>query len=293
MVSAWRAFLHVSERGSFTVGAAAARIPQSVASRRIAALEKQLGAMLLDRSGHGVTLTAFGRVMVPSAERLVRLVDAMKHEAETARLGPVRVAVPDICSTRDLGQLVAAASSAGINVELQPGPPTARAELVRLLQVEAALTVVPEEAGRWSTPLGVAGRTPGDRSALYLETLRPGRGDQGRRVRIWVQAEDDIPNVADRVRRLGDATGLAPSQIGVAASLVTATGAVLSSADLLVCSPRQAEDLRLHWRPLGEIALTRNYTVVGPPGLRHQFLTTLQAAVSQCLGADPVRGGAV
>ena len=287
IIAAYRAFLHVGERQSFTLGAAAARIPQPVASRRIAALEKQLGARLLDRSGHRVTLTPFGRAMVPSAERLVRLVDAMEYEAETARLGPVRVAVPDICSVRDLAVLVAEARSAGINLDLQTAPPAARVELVRLVQVEAALTVV-SEAGHWSSPLGVAGREAGDQSALYVETLRPSRSAPvAQRVRIWIQPEDDLPHIADRLRRLGDATGLAPSQVATATSLVGATGSVLSSADLLLCSPRQADELHLHWRPLGEVTLTRSYAVVGPSELQQHFLTTLQTAVADCLGAAP------
>jgi DNA-binding transcriptional LysR family regulator len=43
LVASCRVFVHVGERGSFTLGAAAARVPQSVASRRIAALEEHFG----------------------------------------------------------------------------------------------------------------------------------------------------------------------------------------------------------------------------------------------------------
>jgi DNA-binding transcriptional LysR family regulator len=43
-LAACRAFVSVSDAGSFTIGAAAAQIPQSVASRRVAALEQEPGA---------------------------------------------------------------------------------------------------------------------------------------------------------------------------------------------------------------------------------------------------------
>ena len=287
-IAAYRAFLHVSERGSFTLGAAAARIPQPVASRRVAALEKQLGEKLLDRSGQRVTLTAFGRAMVPSAERLVRLVDAMEYEAEMARLGPVRLAVPDVCSVRNLAVLVAEAAVAGVNLELQTAPPAVRTELARLHQVEAAIVVTAGTAGTagsWTIPLGLAGREVA-KSTLYVETLRPGRAQRPvDRVRMWVQPEDDVPYIADYLKRLSDATGLSPSQVAVATSLASGAGHVLGSADLLLCSPQQADELNLHWRPLGEITLTRHYTVVGADDLVQLILTSLKPALSRCLGA--------
>jgi DNA-binding transcriptional LysR family regulator len=94
LVEACRAFVAVSAHGSFTKGATAARIPQPVASRRIAALERQLGARLLDRSSRSVTLTPFGREMLPSARRLVELAETFRHDAERAKLRPFRLAVP-------------------------------------------------------------------------------------------------------------------------------------------------------------------------------------------------------
>lgn len=293
VVAAYRAFLHVSERESFTQGAAAARIPQPVASRRIAALEKRLGERLLDRSGRRVTLTPFGRAMLPSAERLVGLVDAMDYDAETARRGPIRVAVPDVCAVRDLASLVAEAKTAGFNLELRPAAPSARSELTQRLPVEAAITAVPASEGRWSVPLGLAGRTADGADVVYVETLRPSRADQrSHRPRIWVQPEDDLPHIADHLRRLGDSTGLQPSQVAVASSLISATGAVLSSTDLLLCSSRQADDLRLHWRPVGEMAFRRSYTVIGTPTTVQQLTRVLEQAVARCLGAQPAGLGA-
>jgi DNA-binding transcriptional LysR family regulator len=69
LIGCCRAFVSVTETGSFTAGAAAAHIPQPVASRRVAALERHLGERLFDRSAYRVRLTPFGRDMLLSAKR--------------------------------------------------------------------------------------------------------------------------------------------------------------------------------------------------------------------------------
>jgi DNA-binding transcriptional LysR family regulator len=259
IVAACRAFVAVSGHGSFTVGAAAARIPQSVASRRVAALEEHFGARLLDRSSRSVTLTTFGREMLPSARRLVELAETMEHDAERARLRPFRLAVPVICGDRTLAQLVADARDHGMTLDPHPAGPGERAELVRTMEVRAALVAVPD--GTWRVPLGLACRDTPRGTRIYLETLRAGRADRdNRRRRVWLQPEDDVPHVRDQVTRLRDALGLQPAQLA-RASLVTAAAEVLGSADLLLCSHRQAGELGLHWRPIGELDLVRGYDV--------------------------------
>jgi hypothetical protein len=73
----------------------------------------------------------------------------------------------------------------------------------------------------------------------------------------------------------------------VATSLVGATADVLGSADLLLCSPGQADDLGLHWRPVGELDLARGYDVAA--GLREdaeRIRGLPLAAIGRCLGGD-------
>jgi DNA-binding transcriptional LysR family regulator len=287
VVAACKAFVAVSGYGSFTDGAAVARIPQSVASRRIAALEKHFGARLFNRSSRSVTLTPFGREMLQSARRLVELAEAMEHDAERATLRPFRLAVPAICVPRLLARLVTDARRHDLNLDLYPAGPGECAELARTLEVRAALVAVPPDGGAWSVPLGLAGHAePGDASAIYVETLRASRAERGaRRRRIWIQSEDDVPHVRDRVTRLRDAVGLQPAQVVVAASLVAATAEVLGSTDLLLCSRSQADELGLHWRAIGELELVRGYDVAA--GLRDdaQRIRSLPPAViGRCLG---------
>lgn len=286
VVAACKAFVSVSGCGSFTAGAAAARIPQSVASRRIAALEKHFGARLLTRSSRSVALTPFGRELLPSARRLVELAEALEHDAEQARLRPFRLAVPLVSAARPLARLVADARRHDLTLDLHPAPPARRAELARTLEVRAALVAVPPDDGVWRVPLGLAGRDdPGPATAVYVETLRAGRADRGPRRRIWVEAEDDVPHVRDRVTRLGDAVGLQPAQVVVTSSLVAATAEVLASTDLLLCSPAQADDLGLHWRPIGEVRVARGYDVTARSREDAQRVRALPL-IGPCLGAS-------
>lgn len=287
MVEACKAFVAVSGHGSFTVGAAAARIPQSVASRRVAALERHFGARLFTRTSRSVALTPFGREMLPSARRLVDLAEAMEHDAERAKLRPFRLAVPEVCAPRPLARLVSDARRHDLELDPRPAGPVERAELVRTLDVRAALVAVPPDEGAWRVPLGLAGHAdPGAISAVYVETLRAGRAERTtRRRRIRLQPEDDVPHVRDRLTRLCDAVGLQPSQVVVAASLVAATADVLASTDLLLCSPGQADELGLHWRPVGELDLARGYAVTAGSREDGRRIRDLPPAViGHCLG---------
>ncbi|WP_370963596.1 LysR family transcriptional regulator [Amycolatopsis sp. cg9] len=286
LVGGCRAFVSVSETGSFTAGAALARIPQPVASRRIAALERHFGERLFDRSTRRARLTAFGRDLLPSAQRLVRLADSLEHDAQRARLRPMRVAVPGTCGVRRLAELAAEARALEVHLEFRAAEPGERAELVRTSEVRAALTAVPAEEGVWPVPLGVAGVAPPRSRVVHLETLRTGRSG-GRRRRVWIQPEDDVPHVRDRVLRVRDAVGLPPAQVAVAGSLTAAAAEVFASADLLLCSVAQAVELGLHWRPIGELDLARGYGVAATLGEDAERLrTVLRAAVGRCLGAE-------
>ncbi|GAB3164598.1 LysR family transcriptional regulator [Amycolatopsis stemonae] len=286
LVGGCRAFVSVSEAGSFTAGAAVAHIPQPVASRRIAALERHFGEQLFDRSTRRARLTPFGRDVLPTARRLVQLADALEHDARRARLRPMRVAVPDTCGVRDLAELVAEARALEVHLEFRVAPPGERAELVRTQEVRAALVAVPADEGVWSVPLGLAGVAEPPTRVVHLETLRAGRSGGPRR-RAWIQPEDDVPHVRDRLLRVRDRVGLPPAQVEVAGSLTAAAAAVFGSADLLLCSAAQAGELGLHWRPVGEVSLARGFGVAAALGADADRLRDgLRVAVGRCLGVE-------
>ncbi|HEX4224439.1 MAG TPA: LysR family transcriptional regulator [Pseudonocardiaceae bacterium] len=284
LIGSCRAFVGVSETGSFTAGAAAARIPQPVASRRIAALERHLGERLFDRSTRRAVLTPFGRDMLPSAKRLVQLADAMAYDAELAKLRPLLLAVPDTCTTRALAELDAEARAIALHLEFRRAAPADRAELVRTQEVRAAIAAVPAEDATWTVPLGVAGGFLPKTGVLHLETLRVGRSGRAPR-RVWLQPEDDVPHVRDRLVRIRDSIGLQPSQVAVASSLTSAVATVFGSADLLLCSAEQAGELGLGWRGIGELDLARGYDIAAGLGDDAEALRTkLWSNIEHCLG---------
>jgi LysR family transcriptional regulator, regulator for bpeEF and oprC len=73
-------FVRVAEAGSFSKAAQQSGIAQSTASKRIASLEKRLGAHLLRRTSRGLALTLAGQRYYDEA---LRLVDAFEQLDET------------------------------------------------------------------------------------------------------------------------------------------------------------------------------------------------------------------
>jgi DNA-binding transcriptional LysR family regulator len=285
LVAACRVFVHVGERGSFTLGAATARVPQSVASRRIAALERHLGERLFDRSTRRAALTVFGRDMLPSAKRLVQLADALHDNAEQAKLRPLVLAVPDTCPVRQLAQLAVAARDDSTMLEFRTAGPTERAELLRSREVRVALVPVPQDEATWVVPLGVASTANTGTRPLRIETLRP-RRTQHSFQRIWIQPEDDVPHIRDRMEEIGHRTALVPAQITVAASLTSAVSDVMRTGNLLLCPAAQAGELGLHWRPIAGAPVVRGFSAAAAIREDAQRLREgLWGHVARCLGA--------
>ncbi|WP_051808010.1 LysR family transcriptional regulator [Streptomyces sp. NRRL F-2664] len=285
LVGACRAFVSVMERGSFTTGAAAARMSQPVASRRIAALEELFGERLFERTSRRATLSSFGRDMLPAARRLVQAADALLNEAETAKRKPWRLAVPGNCSTGSLARLIADARDQAVILDLHTGTPTQRMELFRSQQVRAALITAPADEATWSVPLGLAGTAAAGARRVYLATLRAGRACPDPVRKVWIQPEDDVPHIRDPLTRLRDALGLMPVQLAIAADLTNAIAEVLRTSDLLLCSAAQADELGLDWRPIGEITLSRGYSLAAAPDVNSQHVQErLGSAISRCFG---------
>ena len=289
LVASCRAFIHVGERGSFTLGAAAARVPQSVASRRVAALEEHFGERLFDRSARRAVLTAFGQDMLPSAKRLVQLAEEMEYQAERARLRPLSLAVPATCPVLQLALLDAAVRDKGTVLDIHTADPGERTALLRSGRVQAALIAVPPDGADWTVPLGAA-TASGSTRPLRVEDLRPGRGRPLRR--LVIQPEDDVPHIRDSLQRLGHRAALLPGQITVAASLIAAASEAMRAADFLLCSAAQAAELGLTWRPLAAAPVTRGYSVSALTGVDAEHVRAdLGPYVAQILGVPVAAGG--
>ncbi len=89
-----RAFLAVVAHGGFSAAARALGVPKSSLSKRVAALEAQLGATLLARSTRAVSVTAAGRELAEGAGPALRALDEAgtvgargRRDAPRARAG--------------------------------------------------------------------------------------------------------------------------------------------------------------------------------------------------------------
>lgn len=77
-----QAFIAVADSGSFSLAAEALHLTQPAVSKRIAALEEQLGSQLFDRLGRTVQLTESGRALLPQALKILQAVKAARRSID-------------------------------------------------------------------------------------------------------------------------------------------------------------------------------------------------------------------
>lgn len=85
---ALRALCSVAEHGSLTRAAAALGADQSALSRRISALERELGVRLFHRTGRGVTPTEPALRLLPRAHAILAETQALLEDARGERSSP-------------------------------------------------------------------------------------------------------------------------------------------------------------------------------------------------------------
>jgi DNA-binding transcriptional LysR family regulator len=103
-------FVEVVRQGSFTAAAAHLGLPKSTVSRRVARLERELGATLLARTTRQLRLTDAGADLyeeaAPALDRLEAAARALSERQRTPR-GPLRVTAPVDLGHDPLGEMVA------------------------------------------------------------------------------------------------------------------------------------------------------------------------------------------
>lgn len=88
-------FLRIAERGSLSAAARDMDVSQASVSRQLAALEAMLGAPLVARTTHALSLTADGRALMADARRMLGEWDALAERTGGAALrGTLRVVAP-------------------------------------------------------------------------------------------------------------------------------------------------------------------------------------------------------
>jgi DNA-binding transcriptional LysR family regulator len=88
-----RVLREFAERGTITATAAALGYTPSAVSQQLAALEREAGAILLDRTARAAELTDAGRRLVDHAERILALIEAAEADLSAAGRPTGRVTV--------------------------------------------------------------------------------------------------------------------------------------------------------------------------------------------------------
>lgn len=190
---ALRTFVSVARRGSFTRAAEDLAVTQQAVSRTVAALESELGTLVLRRTARGVVPTPAGAILLDEAERLLAEVDIALdrvREAGRGRAGLLRVSATPAIGDAELTTMVAAlrrdAPDVAVSID-RIRPRRVAAELVRDevdIVVGRSLAPTPEVETRalGATPAALAvpaGHRLASRATASLADL------DGERLVVW------------------------------------------------------------------------------------------------------------
>ncbi|GAA1386969.1 LysR family transcriptional regulator [Kitasatospora putterlickiae] len=129
-LEAVRTFAAVAEAGQFQKAAADLSITQQAVSKRIAALERDLGVRLFNRTPRGAEPTIDGRAFLPHARELLRVAE---RAVASVRAGsrPLRV---DVLSSRG--------AASGLLREFHRAHPAIELDVLTLLEIDAAVAAI-------------------------------------------------------------------------------------------------------------------------------------------------------
>ncbi|MFJ3711216.1 LysR family transcriptional regulator [Streptomyces sp. NBC_01387] len=206
-LDAVRTFVAVADTGQFQQAAADLAVTQQAVSKRVAALEKDLGVRLFTRTARGARLTVDGQAFLPHARDLLQAEEraaasvrpgrrALRIDVISRRLGPADLLRDfhrthpgtelDIVTHYDADSAIAAVRSGTVDATFRALTLPARRlpdgiESVRILDEPVQLLIGPahEFAGaRTVTPAQLAGHriwmpdmTPGTEWAVYYSDL--------------------------------------------------------------------------------------------------------------------------
>lgn len=153
-------FVAVAEEANFTRAAARVHISQSGVSAQIRALERELGAELIDRSGGTATLTTAGQAALTHARATLAAADSVRQSVDDVAgllRGSVRIGMVTACTVPQLFDALARFRSAypGVELALQEGNSDCLVADVRSGELDLAL-------------VGVAARTPDGLESIVI-----------------------------------------------------------------------------------------------------------------------------
>ena len=144
-----RVFREVVQRGSLSAAAEALSFTQPAVSRQIAALEREAGAQLLERTPRGIRLTEPGRVLLGHAEAILDRMAAARAQVESiARLagGRLRIGAFPTANATVVPRAIAAFAREHPDVELSLVEALTPDAIARLRAGEVDVAVVTHHA---------------------------------------------------------------------------------------------------------------------------------------------------
>lgn len=116
-----RTFIAVAQTGNITRAAEELHISQPALSRQIIKLENELGCKLLERGGHGISLTNAGHLLLNRARELSDLLDKTETELKTPDVasGEVSIACSETRATLAIARIAKRLSRTHPNIRFK------------------------------------------------------------------------------------------------------------------------------------------------------------------------------
>ncbi|MBO1418668.1 LysR family transcriptional regulator, partial [Streptomyces sp. FH025] len=129
-LEAVRTFVAIVEAGQFQKAATDLSITQQAVSKRVAALERDLGVRLFTRTPRGAELTIDGQAFLPHARELLNVAERAVSSVRTGRR-PLRV---DVINSRG--------AASGLMRGFHRAHPEVDLDVVMLFEIEAAVAAI-------------------------------------------------------------------------------------------------------------------------------------------------------
>ena len=269
-------FREVVRRGSLSAAAQALSFTQPAVSRQIAALEREAGAQLLERTARGIRLTEPGRVLLGHAEAILDRMSAAHAQLESVgRMagGRLRIGAFQTATATVVPQAIAAFAAAHPGVELSLVEAVSPAAVAALRAGTVDLAIVTYLPELLSPDVAVVDLVDDE-----LFVALPERHPLARRPRLrlrdlrdetWIEAEprDTQPNLLTAVAR---AQGFEPRVRFVAEQWTTKQGLVAAGVGVTLIPGLAVATVRddIVLRSLGPRAPRRRVVVLLAAGYR-------------------------
>jgi molybdate transport repressor ModE-like protein len=284
-------FRAVAQQRSFSQAARDLSLSQPSVSQQVGALERELGARLLDRGPGGLRLTHAGEVLLEHAdaisERLAlageQLAEIAATERSTLRLGAFPTALASLVPA-------AVAQLEGARVIVEEGASQALAQRVRAGELHLALTFQDAAEPR-RVPAGLERRDL--LRETFLVALAPAHPLAGRDAVALAElagASWTAPSAEGIIVRACRAAGFEPRLSAITRDQLAIRALVLRGLAVTLVPSLLADAFRdIPLRPLDGASPERDVYALLPPGGRHPLagaaLAALETAVAERPGA--------